>query len=110
MPNTESAKRALRKMHRRRARNRVLRSSLRTTIKKIRLTAEQLVKVPTAKDDPNAAVVTPEAAVEQLRLAIKQIDQSCAKGLIHKNKASRDKSRLTVRMNKAIAAAAAKSA
>ncbi|MBX3451741.1 MAG: 30S ribosomal protein S20 [Planctomycetaceae bacterium] len=85
MPNTESAKRALRKMRRRNERNRAQRSALRTTIKKVR-------KAAGASDAP--------ASQEALAIAIKKIDQSAAKGLIHKNKAARDKSRLTRLVNK----------
>ena len=36
-----------------------------------------------------------ESSVEDLRLAIKHIDKAATKGIIHKNAASRKKSRLT---------------
>ena len=90
MPNTDSAKRALRKMETRRAKNRHDRSALRTSNKKVRATA--------------AAVAAGGAKVEDaksvLQLAIKRLDQSAAKHLIHANKAARDKSRLTKLINK----------
>ena len=96
MPNTDSAKRALRKMQRRRVKNRNERSALRTSVKKVRVTA--------------AAVTTGTSNVESaktvLQLAIKKIDQSAAKHLIHANKASRDKSRLMRLVNKLSAPAA----
>ena len=96
MPNTDSAKRALRKMKRRRVKNRNERSALRTSVKKVRVTA--------------AAAATGSAKVEDaksvLQLAIKRIDQSAAKHLIHANKAARDKSRLTKLINKLSAPAA----
>lgn len=96
MPNTDSAKRALRKMERRRAKNRHERSALRTAVKKVRTTAAaattDTAKVPDAK------------AV--LQLAIKRLDQSAAKHLIHANKAARDKSRLMKLINKLSAPAA----
>lgn len=96
MPNTDSAKRALRKMQRRRVKNRNERSALRTSVKKVRVTA--------------AAASTGSAKVEDakslLQLAIKRIDQSAAKHLIHANKAARDKSRLTKLINKLSAPAA----
>lgn len=85
MPNTESAKRALRKSLKRRIRNRAQRSALRTTVKKVRAAAS-----------PDNATEAREA----LQVAIKRIDQAAAKGLIHKNKAARDKSRLTRLVNK----------
>ena len=38
-------------------------------------------------------------ADENLKIAIKKIDKACASGLIHKNKAAREKSRLTKQTN-----------
>ena len=96
MPNTDSARRALRKMERRRVRNRQQRSALRTTVKKVRAAA---AAVPTGTQ----TVADAKAA---LMVAIKKIDQSAAKHLIHANKAARDKSRLTKLINKLSAAPA----
>ena len=96
MPNTDSARRALRKMERRRVRNRHQRSALRTTVKKVRAAA---AAVPTGTQ----TVADAKAA---LMVAIKKIDQSAAKHLIHANKAARDKSRLTKLINKLSAAPA----
>ena len=96
MPNTDSAKRALRKMERRRVKNRHERSTLRTSVKKVRTTAA-------AAATDSAKIVDAKAV---LQLAIKRIDQSAAKHLIHANKASRDKSRLTRLINKLSAPAA----
>lgn len=95
MPNTESAKRSLRKKEVRRLRNRAERSALRTTVKKVRV-----------------AVGAGDAAQskEALQVAIKRLDQAADKGLIHKNKAARDKSRLTKAFNKLSAAPAAPAA
>ena len=90
MPNTDSARRALRKDERRRVRNKQQRSALRTTVKKVRAAA---IAVPTG-------VKTVAEAQSALQLAIKKIDQSAAKHLIHRNKAARDKSRLTKVINK----------
>src|SRR5690349_13378100 len=97
MPNTDSARRALRKMERRRVRNRQQRSALRTTVKKVRATA---AAVPGGNH-------TVEEAKTALALAIKKLDQSAAKHLIHPNKAARDKSRLTKLINKLSAPPAA---
>jgi len=80
MPNSTSAKKALRQNHARRLRNRSARSALRTVIKKCRQAAEG--------DDAAAA----EAA---FRLAVKRLDQAAAKRLIHPNAAARTKSRLS---------------
>lgn len=80
MPNTQSAKKRLRQNAVRRARNRVVRSSLRTQIRKVR--------------DAIAAgdVATSES---EFRVATKQLDQTAAKGVIHANTAARLKSRLS---------------
>ncbi len=40
-----------------------------------------------------------ENAVQLLRLAIQKIDKATVKGVIHKNKAARDRSRLMRRVN-----------
>jgi len=88
MPNTESAKRAMRKAETRRVRNRSQRSALRTLVKKVRVAA--------AGSDA-------EASKQALDVVIKRLDQAAAKHLIHKNKASRTKSRLTKLINKTAA-------
>ena len=80
MPNTTSAKKALRQNQARRLRNRSQRSALRTVIKKCRQAAEA--------GDAGAA----DAA---FRLAVKSLDQAAAKRLIHPNAAARTKSRLS---------------
>ena len=89
MPNTESAKRAMRKAERRRVRNKSQRSALKTLVKKVRATA-------TAGEG--------DASKEALEVVIKRLDQAAAKHLIHKNKAARTKSRLTKMVNKKAAA------
>lgn len=80
MPNTPSAKKALRQSEKRRLHNRAQRSALRTAVKKVRTAVE-------AND--------PAGANEAFRLATKKLDQAAAKNLIHKNTASRTKSRLS---------------
>jgi small subunit ribosomal protein S20 len=68
-----------------RERNRKFRSNLRTTLKQIRL-------VLAGKDKT--------AARKQLSAAISVIDKMAAKGIIHRNAASRYKSRLSARVAK----------
>ncbi len=80
MPNTQSAKKALRKSTKRRVLNRSQRSSLRTQIKKFRTLG---------------AAADPEATLAALRAVVKDLDQAAAKNLIHKNAAARTKSRLS---------------
>jgi small subunit ribosomal protein S20 len=68
----------------RRQRNRVYAGSARTFVKKARLAID-------GKDAENAAEAT--------RLAISALDKAAEKGTIHKNNASRRKSRLMKRLN-----------
>ncbi len=88
MPHTKAAKKALRQSHKRRLQNRTQRSTLRTLIKRYLKTVED-------------AEVSIDEKRSLLSLVSKSLDQSAAKNLIHKNKASRMKSRLTLRLNKA---------
>lgn len=90
MPNTDSAKKALRQSKKRRLHNRALRSTLRTSVKKVRVAAA-------AGDDATAT--------EALQAATKKLDQAAAKHLIHKNAAARTKSRLAKLLKKKTAAA-----
>ena len=68
-----------------RERNRKYRSQLRSTLKEIRIVIE-------AKDKA--------AAKKQLNQAISLIDKMAGKGIIHRNTASRYKSRLSARLSK----------
>lgn len=88
MPNSEGAKRSLRKMEARRERNKSQRSALKTHVKKVR---------------SNAASANVDGAKDALQTAIKKLDQAADKHLIHKNKASRLKSRLAKLVNKTAA-------
>ncbi len=42
----------------------------------------------------------PESAAEAVRLALGSLDRAAKKGILHKNNASRSKSRLAARLNK----------
>jgi len=92
MPNTSSARKNMRKDVKRRSRNRSQTSALRTLVKKFR-----------------AAVAGGDAAaIETLyKLCSRRFDQAASKHLIHKNAASRIKSRLALHANKAKAKASA---
>jgi small subunit ribosomal protein S20 len=79
MPNTTTAKKALRQNHKRRLQNRSQRSALRTAVRKLR----------------EIAGIGDGTAVEAaLRQVSKKLDQAADKHLIHKNTAARTKSRL----------------
>ena len=79
MPNSASARKSQRQNESRRLRNRSQRSELRTFVKRIRKMAD------------NGDV---ESARAEFANTQKQLDQAAAKNLIHKNKASRLKSRI----------------
>ncbi|HHV50864.1 MAG TPA: 30S ribosomal protein S20 [Clostridiales bacterium] len=78
MPNIKSAKKRVKVIATRTARNQALRSALRTEIKKAKIAIE------TNAEDKEL----------QVRKAIKKIDQAVAKGILHKNNAARKKSAL----------------
>ena len=76
--NNPAAKKRIRQTATKTESNRAHVSAMRTAVKRFR-----------------SAVEAGEANVEELfRLAAKEIDSAATKGLIHKNKAARDKSRL----------------
>lgn len=87
MPHTSAAKKALRQSQKRRLQNRTQRAALRSLVKRYLNTVED-------------ADVSVEEKQKLLSLVSKKLDQSAAKNLIHKNAASRTKSRLAVRLNK----------
>ena len=80
MANSKSAKKRIAVIAKKTLRNKSIRSSTKTAIKKVSAAVE-------AGDKAQAA--------ESLRLAVKAIDQAAAKGIYHKNTASRKKSQLT---------------
>lgn len=77
MPNVKSAIKRARTSQARRARNRRDRSQVRTAVKRVR-------------EAPDT-----ELAEANLARALAILDRSARKGIIHRNKAARDKSRLT---------------
>lgn len=83
MPNIKSAKKRVKVIATKTARNKATKSALKTAIKKA------YYAVDTNADNKQEAV----------RLAIKKIDQATAKGILHKNTAARRKSSLAKRLN-----------
>ena len=79
MPNSTTAKTRLRQSKVAAARNRTIKSAVRTQVRKVREAVES--------GDAEAGTV-------QFRLAVKSLDQAAAKRAIHKNAAARTKSRL----------------
>lgn len=85
MPNIKSAKKRVIISEKKTARNASAKSSLRTSVKKAKLAI--------ANNDASSA--------ETLKAACIKLDKAAAKGLIHKNKAARTKSRMTKALNAA---------
>lgn len=83
MANIQSQKKRNRQTEKRHARNKAIRSELKTREKNVMAAAEA----------GNAA-----EAEELLRIAQKQIDMAITKGVMHANTAARSKSRLTHRV------------
>lgn len=84
MPNIESAIKRVRTSEKSKEKNSSQMSAMRTSIKRF----EEAVA--TGADDVQ----------DKLKAAVKAIDMAASKGLIHKNKASRDKSRLNAKVAK----------
>ncbi|GAV22033.1 30S ribosomal protein S20 [Carboxydothermus pertinax] len=84
MANIKSAKKRILLIRKRTMRNKAIRSAVKTAIKKFELA----LKVKPA-----------EEAQELLRQAVRALDKAVTKGVLHKNTASRKKSRLTRKFN-----------
>lgn len=81
MPNIKSAKKRVKVIAKKKVNNNDFRSSMRTAIKNVEKATEKTV------------------ALEKLNIAIQKIDKAVSKGLVHKNYAARQKSRLTKKVN-----------
>ena len=79
MPNIQSAKKRVKVTEKKTLRNRMVKSSVRTSIKKL-----------------EAAI-----AADQLNETTSALDKAVAKGIIHKNAANRKKARLASKLNTA---------
>lgn len=87
MPNIKSAKKRVKVTAKKNLRNRMVKSALRTSVKKF-----------------EAAVAADAAtAGAQLTATTSAIDKAAAKGVIHKNAANRKKARLAKQLAKAAA-------
>lgn len=84
MPNIKSAKKRVKVIETKTLQNKAQKSALRTLVKKAELSLA----------DANAD------STQIVREAIKKIDQAAAKGILHKNAASRKKSALASKLAK----------
>lgn len=87
MPNIKSAKKRVKVSEKKNLRNRMVKSAVRTSVKKFEVALEA---------DPKTANV-------QLTATTSAIDKAASKGVIHKNAANRKKARLAKQLNKAAA-------
>ncbi|MBQ3918586.1 MAG: 30S ribosomal protein S20 [Oscillospiraceae bacterium] len=78
MANIKSAKKRVEVIKKKTLRNKMIKSNLKTVLKK-------------AEAEPTA---------ESVAYAVKKVDQACSKGIMHKNKAARKKSQLAKLLNK----------
>lgn len=85
MANIKSAKKRILVTAKKTMRNKMIKSGVKTSIKKV-LSAVKAKN----KDEASVALIN----------AIRTIDKACSKGIFHKNNASRKKSRLTKLVNK----------
>lgn len=82
MANIKSAKKRIKVTETKTLRNKMIKSSLKTAIKKF--------EVATNKEEANTAFLN----------AARALDMAASKGVIHKNMAARKKSRLAAKLNK----------
>ena len=83
VPNIKSAKKRVKVIATKTARNKSIKSDLKTALKKADAAVAQ-----------NA-----DNKVEVVRTAIKKVDMAASKGIMHKNKAARKKSQLALKLN-----------
>ena len=85
MPNIKSAKKRAKVNRTKAAANKARKSNLKTVLKNADI----------------ACTTVAADKTEAIRVAIKKVDQACAKDLIHKNAAARKKSQLAKQLNAA---------
>ena len=86
MPNIKSAKKRVLVAEARNARNKAERSAMKTAVKKFEVAAAEGNRT---------------EAEGAYKVAVKAVDKAAAKGILHKNTASRKKARLAKQMAKA---------
>jgi len=87
LPNIKSAIKRVKVARKKNLRNRMVKSAMRTTIKKF-----------------ERAVAAGGADAAMLSVTTASVDKAASKGVIHKNAANRKKSRMAKRLNKAAGA------
>jgi len=92
MPNISSAKKRMRQSEKRRMRNRVIKTSVKTEVRRFLAALE-------GGDT--------QAAKSEFRAVASVLDRAVGRGVLHRNTAARRKSRLAARLNQAAAPAPA---
>ncbi len=87
MPNIQSAKKRVKVSEKKNLRNRIVKSGMRTMVKKFEA----------------AVAADPQNAGAQLSATSAVVDKAVSKGVIHKNAANRKKARLAKQLSKATA-------
>jgi len=82
MPNIKSAKKRVKVIQTKTARNKAIKSDLKTALKKA----------------DTAVIDNADNKEEVVKAAIKKVDMACTKGIMHKNKAARKKSQLAKKL------------
>ena len=85
MANVKNAEKKIRQISKVTKANQQLKSTVKNSIR---------------RTDQAVASGNKEEAEKQLKLAIKSLDNAKSKGLVHRNKVDREKSRLTLKVNK----------
>ena len=85
MPNIKSAKKRVKVSEKKNLRNRMIKSAVRTSVKKLEA----------------AIAAAPQTANAQLVVTTSASDKAAAKGVMHKNAANRKKARLAKQLAKA---------
>ena len=85
MPNIKSAKKRVKVSEKKNLRNRMIKSAVRTSVKKLEA----------------AIAADPQTANAQLVVTTSVIDKAASKGVMHKNAANRKKARLAKQLAKA---------
>lgn len=88
MPNIKSAKKRVKVIEKKTLRNQMIKSALKTAIKRFEVAA--------ASHDAAATATA-------YRYAVKKLDQAVAKGVLHKNTASRKKSQMALKLKEVAA-------
>lgn len=99
MANTKNAKKAIKVQERRRTRNQIVKSQVKTSLRKAN---EEVKKLTSKNADGSQDSTLQETAQAKVVKAVSALDKAVAKGVLHRNQAGRKKSRLMKKLNVAL--------